>query len=86
MSSTSSYCKAYLLTRLQEYPGWEELEPDGKRPEPSEPREDRILYLHANFVVTDGVFVDENVVFESDDPSWSEFCREQLRFAPDESV
>lgn len=74
MTKMSNYCKAYPTVRLRAYPGWKEQ---------SETKcESEFLYLHENYVVTDGIFVEENIVFQSDDKAWHRFCQEQVQFAP----
>jgi hypothetical protein len=42
--------------------------------------DDDYLYLQENFVVTDGIFIDENIVFDDVTPEWLEFCKETLKF------
>ncbi len=39
-----------------------------------------ILYLHDNYVVTDGIFKDENVVFDEVNEDWKAFCTKDLEF------
>ncbi|HWS85815.1 MAG TPA: hypothetical protein VN282_02400 [Pyrinomonadaceae bacterium] len=60
--------------------------PDGT-PEEAPPAETRQaladgdhLYLQENFVVTDGIFMDENVVFDEVTPEWISFCENELKF------
>ena len=36
------------------------------------------LYLQENLTVTDGIFLDEHVIFSNVTPEWSEFCRNVL--------
>ena len=38
------------------------------------------FYLQENFTVTDGVFIDENVVFDQVTDDWVAFCRGTLKF------
>ena len=38
------------------------------------------LYLQENFVVTDGIFIDENVIFDNVTPEWIDFCKRVLKF------
>ena len=91
MSETMPYCKAYLVKDLRAYPGWKEevgalireTEEVGHetREIPRDKLEDEdILYLHDNFVVTDGIFRDEHVVFAEVTDEWKSFCHEQLAF------
>ena len=84
------YCKAYLLKNLREFSQWykyakettEEKEiVDGKEVEIKRNlAEDDILYLQENYVVTGGIFKDENVIFEHITPEWKEFCTKGLNF------
>ncbi len=86
------YCKAYLAKDLRRYPGWREdvgalrpetVERDGE--EVAVPRaalaDEDVLYLQESYVVTDGVFLDEHVVFADVSDDWMRFCREELAFA-----
>jgi hypothetical protein len=41
------------------------------------------VYLQGNFTVTDGIFIDENVIFDEVTPEWIEFCRNVLGYEPD---
>ena len=84
------YCKAYPITRLRAYPAWSEksenVRPDrqivdGKEVDvPRELTEEDHLYLQENYVVTDGIFKDENVIFDDVTPEWQEFCEKELGF------
>jgi hypothetical protein len=84
------YCKAYYLSDFREFPGWpghpgyqksEKRAVDGKEVEEKRPLADRdILYLQESCVVTDGIFLDENVVFDDITPEWTEFCAKSLNF------
>jgi len=38
------------------------------------------LFLQENYVVTNGVFMDEGVVFDAVSPEWKEFCHTVLEF------
>jgi len=40
------------------------------------------VYLQGNFTVTDGIFIDENVIFDAVTPEWIEFCRSVLGYQP----
>jgi hypothetical protein len=88
MTILGNYCRAYQLSRLREFPGWTErsenarrirTEVDGETVEVArELTNDYYLYLHSNFTVTDGIFIDENIIFSDVTPEWIEFCREVL--------
>ena len=72
MSKMGRYVKAYPVERLRDFPRWAELA--------SEPADRPYLYLQENYTVTDGIFLDENVVFDRVTPEWVDFCRDGLAF------
>jgi hypothetical protein len=90
MAIMGKYCKAYLIIRFREYRGWGEKtenlrretkivegkEVEGKRQLSDEGH----LYLQENYVVTDGVFKDENIIFDDVTPEWRDFCTHTLNF------
>ena len=85
------YCKAYPITRFREFSGWTEAAEnarkekqlvDGKEIEAVRTLTDADhLYLQEDLTVTDGVFLEENVVFSNVTPEWQEFCTDTLQFA-----
>lgn len=90
MKNIGKYCKAYPIKRLREFPGWTEIagnarkqgrQADGKEAlAPRQLSDGDYLYLQVNFVVTDGIFLDENVIFDLVTPEWIEYCKNHLRF------
>lgn len=89
MAKMGRYCKAYLLGTLREFSGWNDKRQsalvdgrtDGKGAEGTgEVTDSDILYLQENFVVTDGIFIDEGIVFDQVTPEWIEFCKNDLKF------
>ena len=90
MRQMGKYCKAYLVKNLREFSGWEEnvqnlrkekQEVDGKEVTVVRQLTDNDhLYLQENFTVTDGIFLDENVIFDNVNPEWIEFCKNTLKF------
>ena len=86
MAIMGRYCKAYPVAQFRQYSNWSERsEKSGKGMKeggesPGEPAGPKYLFLHENLVVTDGVFMDENIVFDGITPEWEEFCRNKLRF------
>jgi hypothetical protein len=88
MSILGKHCRAYPLSQLRQFPGWVERaegarrirkEVDGEMVE--EPRvltDEDYVYLQMNYTVTDGIFVDENVIFSHVTPEWIEFCQNVL--------
>lgn len=55
-------------------------EPPPPPPAPRALSDDDYLYLQENLVVTDGVFIDEHIVFDEVTPEWREFCEKVLKF------
>jgi hypothetical protein len=91
MSQTMPYCKAYLVKDLRAYPEWKEdvaaliRETEEVGHETREiPRDklddDDILYLHDDYVVTDGIIREEHLVFAEVTDDWKRFCHDQLAF------
>lgn len=91
MATMGRYCKAYPIARLRAFPQWtenagnarveEEATADGQTPGPRILTEECFLYLQENYTVTDGIFLDENVIFDGVTPEWKAFCEQQLEFA-----
>ena len=82
MTRIGKYCKAYMIPSFREFSGWTEIS-ENARKENNSPRQltdSDFLYLQENFVVTDGIFMDENVIFENVTPEWIDFCRNVLKF------
>lgn len=90
MATMGKYCKAYPLKRLREFSGWTEKAEnarkktkvvDGKEVEiPRELTDDDYLYVQENYVVTDGIFKDANVIFDDVTPEWISYCQDVLKF------
>jgi hypothetical protein len=76
MAITGKYCKAYLLKDLSQFLHWRKYT-DFKD---QELNDDVILYLQESYVVTGGIFVDENIVFNNVTSEWIDFCRNNLNF------
>jgi hypothetical protein len=87
MAEMGKYCKAYQAKDLRAFAQWREdlaaMRQDvagaaeGGR---TALRDDDILYLQENYVVTDGIFKDEHIVFADLSEAWKAFCRGQLQF------
>ena len=90
MAEMGKYCKAYLAKQFREYPGWsenaanvrkEKKEVDGKEVEVDRQlTDDSILYLQENYIVTDGIFKDQNIIFDNVNDEWKEYCHGTLAF------
>src|SRR6185503_2417794 len=88
MTTLGVYCRAYPLSRLRQFAGWTERSENARRitkelngeavEVPRELTDTDYVYLHTNFTVTDGIFIDENIIFSDVTPEWIEFCRNVL--------
>ena len=91
MSTLGKHCRAYPLSQLRKFPGWIERtgqarrirkEIDGEIVEEVRTLTDEdYVYLQLDYTVTDGIFVNENVIFNEVTPEWIEFCQSVLRRA-----
>ncbi|RPI76827.1 MAG: hypothetical protein EHM45_11580 [Desulfobacteraceae bacterium] len=91
MATMGKYCKAYMIPKLQEFKGWsmkaenarkeKQKGADGKETEVIRPLTDKdFLYLQENYTVTDGIYKDQNIIFDQVTPEWKSFCDEVLKF------
>lgn len=84
MKKMGKYCKAYEIKKLMEFPGWAENVKNTEAQVSGEIGKEQtrrdFYYLQENFTVTDGIFLDENVVFDAVTPEWIEFCRDAFKF------
>jgi hypothetical protein len=90
MARMGKYCKAYFLKDLRAFGHWKERAKnartekrvvDGEEKEVArELTDDAYLFLQENYVVTDGIFMDEHVIFDAVNDEWKRFCREELGF------
>ena len=84
MATIGKYCKSFKLSRLREFPGWTEYAENARKIRkeikgetieiPRELTDDDYVYLHGDFSVTDGIFIDENIIFNRVTPAWIDFC------------
>ncbi len=91
MAEMGKYCKAYQAKDFRKYSNWKEdvanlhKETEYKDGQEVEiPREelldDDVLYLQENYVVTDGIMKDENIIFDDVTDEWKKYCHEDLEF------
>lgn len=90
MATMGKYCKAYLIKQLREFSQWAERSENARRGKREvdgvevkverELTEDDFLYLQENYVVTDGIFLDENIIFDDITSEWKDFCHNDLGF------
>ncbi len=88
MSIVGKYCKAYPLSKLRQFPGWTEKAEEARKirkevddeivEEARKLTDEDYVYLQMNYTVTDGIFVDENIIFSDVTPEWIEFCQNCL--------
>lgn len=71
MATMGKYCKAYLLKQFRQFNQWNEDQ---------ELTEDSVLYLQENYFVTDGIYKDENIIYDNVTDEWKEFCHQVLEF------
>ena len=75
MATMGKYCKAYLLKQFGQFNQWNENKEINQ-----ELTEDSVLYLQESYVVTDGIFKDENIIFDNVTDEWKDFCHNILEF------
>lgn len=90
MANLGKYCKAYPVKRLREFSGWVEnlqnLRADrapattAADADSKQLTDDDYLYVQEDFNVTDGVFIDANIIFDDVTPEWKDFCVNILAF------
>jgi ankyrin repeat protein len=69
------YCAAYPLKQFRQFPGWTL----------SDAQEGSVAFLHQNYVVTQSIWDDEDVVFDQVTEDWKIFCDRVLEFrVPDD--
>lgn len=86
------YCKAYYLKDLRRFTSWSEARINWKKGgsdqngDDQDPfTEDKVVFIHQDFTVTESVWHDENVIFNQIDSGWQEFCANDLAFrVPDD--
>lgn len=92
MSRIGRYCKAYHIAKLREFPSWAagakpitaSDPPPDEDAEDGEPRfaeRDDYVFLHDDYTVTQGIFMDDRVIFAEVTDEWKRFCGESLGFA-----
>ena len=77
MPEMGKYCKAYLLKAMRAYPGWTD-----RREGTHRLNDDHIVYLQENYVVTDGIYKDESILFDDVTDEWKQYCHGTLDFEP----
>lgn len=88
MTILGKYCKAFPLLQLRQFPGWIEKSQNARLirrevngetiEEPRKLTDSDYVYVHTDFRVTDGIFIDENTIFDRVTPEWVDYCRTVL--------
>ena len=88
MTTLGKYSKSFPLQRFREFPGWKEnlrnarrirQVINGEKVEVARELSDAdYLYLQENFTVTDSIFIDENIIFDTVTTDWVDFCENVL--------
>ncbi len=90
MATMGRYVKAYTAATLSGFdafaPNLDALRPADDGGARDTLADDDILFVHEDFAVTDGIYRDENVIFEPDTDAWKSFCTDTLGFAVPEDV
>jgi hypothetical protein len=71
-----TYCKAYALAELRQFPGWS----TGSQPTEQELTDEEFVYLCDDFTVLTNPIKEEGVLFTQVTPEWREFCATTLDF------
>jgi hypothetical protein len=80
MKKMGMYCKAYTLSQLRQFSGWSESPQNPETKHAS--ADDDLVYVQENYVVTQEIFIDENIIFNNITPEWQDFCQGVLKFDP----
>src|SRR5689334_986722 len=85
MRKMGRYCKAYPIERFEEFAAWPKDVDQVRRQQHAEEKTEAdslldFLYLQEDFTVTDGIFLEENVIFNNVTPEWIDFCKNTLAF------
>src|SRR5579875_824764 len=76
------YCKAYYLKDLRAFPGWNESRTNWKNASGASEifADDKVVFIHQDATVTESMWQNENVIFNSVDDRWREFISASLNF------
>jgi hypothetical protein len=86
MKEMGKYCKAYPVEALKQFDGWtDSLQPVVRKTEQNGNEESgfdpgNYVFIHENFTVTRGIFLNEDIVLQNVTPEWIKFCKEILHF------
>jgi uncharacterized protein len=88
-STSRDYARAYLLGELRKFSDWHEEKsktiPADENGNSHELSDDDVVFLQADFTVTQLIWPGENVIFNQSTPEWIDFCTQELQFkVPDD--
>ena len=79
------YCKAYHLRDIRAFAAWPEVEARWSAGASGESSDDRVVFVHQDFTVTESMWHNEGVICDQVSPEWREFCEQTLGFkVPDD--
>jgi hypothetical protein len=91
MATMGTYCKAYPIASFRAFGKWtEDLSGVSKDTQTVDDQEietqreltdDDYLFLHETYIVADGIFLDENIIFDKVTLEWKAYCEQTLGFA-----
>jgi hypothetical protein len=85
-----TYCKAYHIEDFRQFSDWTESRINWKAVDETDGSDtefahDDIVFLHQDYIVTQSIWPNENVIFNSVTPEWQDFCNSVLAFkVPDD--
>ncbi len=86
-----SYCRAYRVKDLRQFPAWHEAQPPkaGNADDAAAGDEarsaDDVVFLHQDYTVTRSMWRNEEVIFDDCSAEWKEYCAGVLGFTvPDD--
>lgn len=87
MPEMAKYSKAYIAEQFRQYPNWSEQTPPATVAADGDDAAGagetvEYYFLHDDYVVTSGIFRDEQIAFDAVTDEWKQFCHETLKFDP----
>ena len=78
-----NYCKAYQLQDLSSFEQWPkviEILKNQSSKLPPQLTSETVVYLQENYVVTQSIFKERDIIFDKVTPEWKNFCQEVIDF------
>ena len=85
-----AYCKAYHASDFRRFADWKESRINWKTTDDADSKDaefadDDVFFLHQDYIVTQSIWPNENVIFNNVTPEWQDFCHSVLGFkVPDD--